>query len=323
MAEDINQRAKNLGINYEKLQSLGDNAEFLEKVDDYIKDRSVSGLAGILVNAVCTDNANHKERRNLYNTINRNINKFDRFCRNQDNQAKNTMKRDCNDKGIYDYDEIDNYISKNFKRQFSFENFKENVIDEMQSEAFINSLTNASKESKNDLAEEQVNTPPKDNATEKKVDFGIREEDQKDINLLYKLLAAVVKTITFGAIDITPKINVINIDTKEYNPHQPSNVVGRTEEITTTMKTPEKKDKRAKVPLQRFPDPDPEFKEPDKAPLASSVENISDTNNSFTKNIKSTTPIKSILKKSEGVEKHPGFAENIKNESDKNTGVSR
>ena len=197
------------------------------------------------------------------------------------------------------------------------ENFKEHVIDEMQSEAFINSLTNASKESREDLKKEPLNDQKEHQDNNTRVHFGIKE-DKKDIGLLYKILVAVVKVITFGKIDITPKTSFIDIKKKEYNPHQPSNVVGKTEEITTTMQTPERTGKHTNPPQKKFPDP--ESNEPDKTQSTSSIENIGNTNSSSTKNTESQ--LKSILKNSKVV-KHTGFVEKIENESGKNTGMNR
>ena len=303
-ADDIKQRAANLGIDYQKLQSFGENRYFLTTVDVNIENYNYRLLSSNLVGAISTNNANEEQKNNLNEAIYSNIGKFLAFCEQQDRQTKYKLHQVCKNNNINDPAVIQDYISRNFKSHFSLKNFKEHVIDEMQSEAFINSLTNASKKSRKDLKKEPINDLKEHQDNNTRVHFGIKE-DKKDIGLLYKILVAVVKVITFGKIDITPKTSFIDIKKKEYNPHQPSNVVGKTEEITTTMQTPERTGKYTDPPKKTFPDPD----KPEKTQSTSSTKN--------------TGPqLKSILKNSKVV-KHTGFVEKIENESGKNTGMNR
>ena len=80
MADNIKQRAENLGIDYQKLQSLGENRYFLSTVDDNIEKYNYSLLSSNLVGAISTNNANEEQKNNLNEAISRNISRFFRFC---------------------------------------------------------------------------------------------------------------------------------------------------------------------------------------------------------------------------------------------------
>lgn len=247
---NIEQRAKDVGINYVKLQSL--NESHLEELanDPICSSLHISDLNDILFKAICIPTASQEQKEILYNAL---TSKFDHFIdyhnskdidwgiSNMDikniSEKLNQFSDNQHNKNLYDEEYV--YHSYNHPSdKFTIkEEFMEYLIDEIKKEDFINAIYNTNQKSIDTSPEEERH---KDNKIEKNVKFEI--DEKKDKGFLYTFLAAALNKITFGLINIaTPKIT---ISTKEYDPSQPSHAVKETKEKTVKTNVPEIKSKR-------------------------------------------------------------------------------